>query len=270
MSVVTAMTADTSSAPPPSRSSRQADLIARGQISLDAAGDLLELFKRKMNQYLWGGIAMSYVDLDSVRNSSTLLSTVIFAIASLHLADREQQFDICYADFIDLVAQISMACFHTLDDVRALILGAFWFPDLSWKLSGLAVRMSTELNVHRHFNQFLRGDEQKLEEARIWCLLYVCDHHFSIANGRPSMMLGTIDIRAYDSLLGKLPKQAPDERLLAQVSLFIHLSNIYQKFGFEMIVALDDGQLSGLQQHMNQIEHWRSQWESRLGKDLLL
>lgn len=266
MGVVAAITANTFPAQSQIRKPQETDLVARGQISADVACDLFDLFNRKLNQYVWGGVAMSYDNLDSARKSSALLSTAILAIASLHLPERELQFDTCYNEFMTLVERKSISRSHTLDDVRGLILGAFWFPDLSWKLSGLAVRISTELNVHRHFSQFLRGDKQKLEEARLWYLLYVCDHHFSIAYGRPTMMLDPKDIHSHDNIPDKLTSRPADVRLLAQVSLFIHLSEIYSIFGIETSVALGEHELANLQQHMNRIENWRAQWELRLGE----
>jgi Fungal specific transcription factor domain len=77
---------------------------------------------------------------------------------------------------------------HTLDGVRGLCIGAFWISDLSWKLSGHAVRIATELNLHRSFSKALKGEPGHVEAARLWYLLYVCDHHFSIAYGRPPVI----------------------------------------------------------------------------------
>jgi len=38
--------------------------------------------------------------------------------------------------------------YHALDDVRVCAIGAFWLSDVSWKLSGHAIRIATELNLH--------------------------------------------------------------------------------------------------------------------------
>jgi len=267
MSAITAMTVRTLAARPLRNfAPQESDLIAQDRLSAAAAQDLFDFFNRSMNQYLWGGIAMNHSDLNAVRQSSILLSTVVLTIASLHLPDHESQFDLCYHEFVRLVAQMTISRRCTFDDVRALILGAFWFPDLSWKLSGLAIRVATELDVHRHFTRYIRGDESWIEGARLWFLLYVCDHHFSVAYGRPSMVQDTKDIRSYSRLLDSPQKQPQDERLLSQVALFICLSDIYQTFGVEVAVALSDTELADLQHRMAIVDQWRLQWELRLGE----
>lgn len=143
-----------------------------------------------------------------------------------------------------------------LDNVRALSIAAFWLPDLSWKLSGHAVRIATELNVHQSFRKALmktpvgsklpeaermrRDQERKFhyERARLWYLLYVCDHHFSIAYGRPPVICYSqheaIRNEGYELYLESDLCKEGDFRVVSQMALFVVLERIYECFAGEI------------------------------------
>lgn len=143
-----------------------------------------------------------------------------------------------------------------LDNVRALSIAAFWLPDLSWKLSGHAVRIATELNVHQSFRKALmstqvgskmseaermkRFQERKFhyERARLWYLLYVCDHHFSIAYGRPPVICYSqheaIKTEGYERYLTSDLCNEGDFRVVSQMALFVVLERIYEYFAGEI------------------------------------
>ena len=76
---------------------------------------------------------------------------------------------------------------NTIDKVRALCIGAFWLSDLSWSLAGLAVRIASELKLHRSFSKSIEADRDHYYLARLYYSVYACDHHFSIQYGRPPM-----------------------------------------------------------------------------------
>lgn len=48
--------------------------------------------------------------------------------------------------------------YHSVDDVRAPCIAAFWLSEVSWKLSGQAIRIATELNIRQSFARALDGD----------------------------------------------------------------------------------------------------------------
>jgi hypothetical protein len=50
---------------------------------------------------------------------------------------------------------------------------------------GAAVRMSPELRLHQSIFKALNGDLTHYLNARLYYLVYVCDHQFSVAFGRP-------------------------------------------------------------------------------------
>jgi hypothetical protein len=244
----------------------QCDLPSTGLVSLSLANELFDLFNQKMNQYLWGGIALVHSNFISVQRSSSLLSAAILTVACLHVPDKEALFDKCYDKFVSLVANAMVSPNNSLDDIRALVIGAFWLSNLSWKLSGLAVRIATELNLHQSYQQVSRGDTEKFPHLRLWYLIYVCDHHFSIAYGRPPMIHENDDIRNHESFLTLGLHNSADQRIISQVALFMCLTDAYHAFGIETNSPLKELDLRKLREFNLRIESWRVQWQSQLGE----
>ncbi|BAE63319.1 unnamed protein product [Aspergillus oryzae RIB40] len=118
-------------------SDRDTDLISRGTVDPQEAEELFCFFDQVLNRYLWDGIALVHKDLTSVRNSSSMLSAAILAVTALHMPQKERLFDTCYTEFAKLASESMLDRHHTLDDLRALCIGAFWLADVSWKLSGI-------------------------------------------------------------------------------------------------------------------------------------
>ena len=242
----------------------QDDLIHAGILSIVQAEQLFDLFSQKMNQYLWGGTALVHVDLGTTRRSSTLLSTVVLTVVSLHVAGDEELFDRCCSKLTTFVAKTMISAHHTLDSVRALIIGAFWLYEWSWKLSGLAVRIATELELHHAFQQLRRDSADAFEKVQLWYLLYVCDHHFSIAYGRPPKIYTTPAIREHQSIL-TLPQAGPkDYRIISQVAIFQCLNDAYGTFKVETPAPLQESDFSKLHEFNLRIEQWRVHWQNRL------
>lgn len=239
------------------------DFISRGLISVHEAEELFAYFSRTMNQLLWGGIILVHRDLTSVRRASTLLSAAVLTVAALHIPNRTDTLNRCYGEYVSLVSSMSLSRAHTLDDIRALCVGAFWLSELSWKLSGHAVRIATELGLHQSYQKFIRGHTDQYERAQLWYLLYVCDHHFSIAYGRPPVMHEDNAIKNHENFL-QSPMVVPgDIRLLAQLALFMILTEAYRTFGSDTEQALTEEDFGQLRVFNVAVDQWRLLWQPR-------
>lgn len=150
------------------------DFIARGVLDLQEAETLFHHFDQVLNRYLWDGALLAHKNLTSVRRSSSMLSAAILAVTALHMPTKERTFDTCYTEFAKLASESMLGNHHTMDDIRALCIGAFWLADVSWKLSGYAVRIATERNLHQFYRKAIQGSPEHKEQARLWYLLYVC------------------------------------------------------------------------------------------------
>ncbi|KAH8695498.1 putative C6 transcription factor [Talaromyces proteolyticus] len=241
------------------------DFISRGYVSLHEAEELFAYFSRTMNQLLWGGIVVPHRDLTSVRRASTLLLTAVLTVAALHIPNRTETLNTCYNEYVALVSSMALTRSHTLDDIRGLCAGAFWLSDLSWKLSGHAVRIATEMGLHQSFHKMTRGhgDRYEYERAQLWYLLYVCDHHFSIAYGRPPVIHEDAAIKNHEVFLQSRHVVPGDIRLMAQVALFVILTEAYRTFGSDVEQPLTEEDFGQLRVYNVAVDQWRLLWQPR-------
>ena len=206
-------------------------------------------------------------DLTSVRRASTLLLVAVLTVAALHIPNRTEMLSRCYHEFVSLVSSISLMRAHTLDDIRSLCVGAFWIPELSWKLSGLAVRIATEMGIHQSYQRLVRGHTEQYERAQLWYLLYVCEHHFSIVYGRPPVIQEDTAIKNYETFLQSPLIKAGDIRLMGQVALFMILTEAYRNFGSDSENPLTEKDFGQLRVYNVAVEQWRLLWQPRSGKN---
>lgn len=111
----------------------------------------------------------------------------------------------------------------------------------------------------------MRGASEHIEGARLWYFLYVCDHHFSIAYGRPPLIHEDAAMAGHEKYLQLPGITESDFRLHSNVSIFIILTKVYYTFGpnVEQMVVEEDLKL--LQRFNVDLEGWRLRWETQLG-----
>jgi len=126
------------------------------------------------------------------------------------------------------------------------------------------VRIATELNLHQFSAKALRDAPQYIEEARLWYLLYVCDHHFSVAYGRPSVFTENSTITCHETFLQLPGITESDFRLHSQVGVFKILSRIYHAFGPDRSRMIASDEFEILRRFDVDLGHWRNHWEPRL------
>lgn len=262
--------------------------ITEAKAHLKADYLMFDRFLNTLNHYLWVGLEQIHDSLISVRRSSELLTATILTVTALHLPNSTPTFDSCYKEFLSLISSSMFSRYHAVDDVRGLCIAAFWLSEVSWKLSGHAIRIATELNIHQSFSRALKGDRDHFLRARLWYMLYVCDHHFSIAYGRPPMISESVQIRELERFIAGPSPDILDIRILSQVHLMQILSSVYHRFSLS---EFDDAQSSGvtegrfnldgstgmdtatavlaesdldiLSDYNSQIDQWRKRWYPR-------
>ncbi|KAI0145464.1 hypothetical protein GGR57DRAFT_299184 [Xylariaceae sp. FL1272] len=247
------------------------DFISRGVISEGEAADLYRTFHTSLNHYLWVGLEQTHPDFASIRKSSELLTATILTVTALHIPTSAETFDNCYKEFLSLISSSMFSRYHSIDDVRALCIAAFWLSEVSWKLSGHAIRIATELNIHQSFSKAIEGDRDHFLRARLWYMLYVCDHHFSIAYSRPPMIAESLQIREHELFLEIPYVNAIDRRILSQVALMQILTRIYDRFAERKLLhqdstgaVLSDADFADLRNFNLEIDQWRMRWHARM------
>jgi hypothetical protein len=239
------------------------DFIAKGLVPLAEAEELFRRYMQDIRLYLWAGILSPYETLEAVRRNSSLLTAAMLTVAALHTPGHDEALQRCYKVFVSLTYNTCLSRPQNLDDIRAQALGAFYLSNLSWKLSGLAVRSGVELSLHQSFQKLVRGHEDQRVNVRLWYALYVCEHQCSIAYGRPSTIHEDAAIRNVEQFLESPNIKPEDIRLCAQVSLFKILAEAYNTFGSDPEQPLTEADLHQLHFFNVAIEQWRPAWEVR-------
>ena len=104
------------------------DIVTRGKISLESAQRYFDIYAKKLDHFVYGILAPGS-ELATIR-VSPLLTSAICAVGSLHANSPE--FEVCYQEFINLSASKTFSKKNTIDEVRALVIGAFWLKEISW------------------------------------------------------------------------------------------------------------------------------------------
>ncbi|KAH8894009.1 hypothetical protein GQ53DRAFT_716521 [Thozetella sp. PMI_491] len=238
------------------------DLVAAGIISAESAQTYFDTYKNRLDHFVYRILAEpDNASLERIRASSPLLTAAVCAVGALHL--NSQDFDLCYKEFVSLSGAKIFSRDSTVDDVRALCIGAFWLSDLSWPLVGAAVRIATELQLHKSFFKALQGDRQQYLRTRLYLSVYACDHHFSVAYGRPPMTRECEVIRDVRKLLDCEHATEDDARLVSQVLRWSFCSNVYDTFGADVERPFSDSQIPQLRRFIISLDSLRAEWGDR-------
>ena len=236
------------------------DVITRGVVSIEQAQSYLDVYQNRLDHFLYRIIG-DRRSLHQVRAASPLLLAAICAVGALHLASPH--FEKCYQEFVSIAAAQTFSRRNNEDDVRGLCVGAFWLSGISWTCIGAAVRISTEIQLHRSIFKALAGDRRQYLRARLYYLVWVCDHHFSIAYGRPPMTRHDDAIRAASQFLETENAVEDDARLISQVQFWVVGGDIYESFGADVDRPLNLQMIEPLRRHAIKLDNIRADWTER-------
>jgi hypothetical protein len=239
------------------------DFITKGIVTIAEAEYLFGYFRDRINPLLWDGILCPHSTLQEARRASTLLVATTLTVAALHTSGREKILRSVYDAFVALMRGSCLLRSQSLDDIRGLCIGAFYLTSLSWALCSRAVRVATEMDLHKSSMQLSRGSPEVYERVRLWYVLYVCDHQFALAYGRPPMMHDDAAIRNVDKFLSNDLSTNGDRRLIAQVNIFRILADVWFMYGCDADLELDEKDFQRLRSFNVSIDQWRSAHPSK-------
>ena len=223
---------------------RDTDFIARGIMKQEDAEHLASYYLSKLDPYIWH-ICPDYQDLESFRRRSPTLTACVLTVAALHDTKLGHLYPICSKEYRRLVANAMFERKIDMEYLRALVLGSYWLSDISWTLSGYAIRRASEFHLRRYYNQIAESvrspektDSTKLQEAmdgiRVLYLLYICDHHLSILYGRSSIMRDNESyITGWEAYLACSLSTDADRRIAGQICLMYLMNQIRETLGPE-------------------------------------
>ncbi|KIW91777.1 uncharacterized protein Z519_07747 [Cladophialophora bantiana CBS 173.52] len=240
---------------------RYADIISEGVLSQERAESYFFLYKQRLDHFIYRVPGDWFQTLDNVRQCSPLLTSVICAVGALHSTSAD--YDVCYGHFTALAARKLFAKEHTVFDVLAFLIGAYWLSDISWNLISIAVRIATELQLHRAIYHISDGDKSRYLCARVYYLVFVCDHHFSIPYGRYPWTRQCEAIKLGRQLLSGPHSTKDDLRLVYQVELWSLTEEISTTFGTDTDRALTVSMVPDLHRFSIQLDSFRTEWNAR-------
>ncbi|KAF2726330.1 hypothetical protein K431DRAFT_342538 [Polychaeton citri CBS 116435] len=237
-------------------------MIGRGVVSLENAEKYCATYRNLLDHFVYGIHTRGYNGTTSVVNLATC------TVGALYLASPD--FDKLYREFFAFSAELSFAKRSTIDDVRALCIGAFWLSDLSWTFVGILVRLSTDLQLQRSIPKALDGDHEHYLRARLYFLVYVCDHHFSIPYGRPPITRECQAVQSARKFLDCEFATEDDARLISQVLRWSLCSNIYDTFGANVERPLSGTQIPQMRRFNIALDTLRAEWADRLDANVFV
>ncbi|RGP75106.1 transcriptional activator of proteases prtt [Fusarium longipes] len=206
------------------------DFIARGALSLADAESLFALYRDRLDRYMYG-IGCRYMTLEELRRKSPILSAATLTVAALHDPKADSIYGICSGEFRRLMEKSMFERRIDRDYLRAMCIASYWLSDLSWMLSGYAIRRAAECNLHNSYNQAIKEQSQEAADcARLWYILYICDQHLATLYGRPSIVQEDSSIQGWEQFLKSPVANEEDKRLTGQVVLVSILRNIRELF----------------------------------------
>ncbi|KFY41208.1 hypothetical protein V495_05029 [Pseudogymnoascus sp. VKM F-4514 (FW-929)] len=253
------------------------DLISAGALGLADANRLVETYLRRSNHYLYD-ITSKYDTLASIRMASPILLTAICAVGALQDSSADSLYCICRNELHRLVLDFIFKPSIELEDLRGLIIASFWISDISWTVSGLAIRRALEVDLPSSFGSLASAgqpnndpnlrtshaqyNETALERMKLWYLLYICDQQLSIFYGRSPMLGNQESIRNFASYLNATPDPVYNQRIMSQVSLLSILREASNLFGFDTYKRIPTVFKSQLDNIIHQVDAWAGKWLS--------
>jgi hypothetical protein len=243
------------------------DFISKGLISVQDAERLVSLYINRIDHFMYAIIGGHYRDLDTLRRKSPILMACLCTVGALHDPMSNHLYGVCKREFQNLMAASMFDRRIDKDHLRALCVGAYWLHDISWTLSGYAIRRATEVNLSHNYHHVLsNGNAEAMDCVRIWYVLYICDHHLSILYGRPSIVREDTTIYDWESLLKYPGCTEADKRMFSRMALLIISSNIRELFGPDTGQPLSQTFAPQLMDFSRQIDHWMDFWMTELQK----
>ena len=261
----------------------QTDLISKGVIQWSHAERLVMAYLARSDHYLYG-IASKYKDLDSIRRSSSLLLAAICTVAALQDRTAADTYRACHAELLALISRFIFKPTVELEDLRGLCIACFWLSDISWSVSGLAIRRAYEVDLQKSFYAIVLKaglapnasstraplkpvSDLAVECMRLWYLFYICDQHLSILYGRTPTLRNQGPIQNCEAYLPAVPASSDDVRIISQVSLLRILSAVADTFGSNIECRVPIVFKPQLENFVRQLDGWVTDWLSHCGKN---
>ncbi|KAK3114831.1 hypothetical protein LTR53_006442 [Teratosphaeriaceae sp. CCFEE 6253] len=236
--------------------SRLADPVSQQILTLDVAEVYFAFYKRQLDPFLHYNLIND--TMTGIRSRSPFLLTAVVTVAAFCLDCHF--FNACFELFKSQVSHKLFADKYDFDDVRALCIGSLWLGDISATLNGLAVRIGTQLDLHRCITKMPHIKQACCERTRLYFLVYVCDHHCSLVYGRPPMTREWKSLKIPRTFLHSAHSRPMDIGLISHVELWAISRRVFEQFGADVESAAVSGQTAEMLQLGEAYDRWQIDW----------
>ncbi|KAJ5112544.1 hypothetical protein N7532_000589 [Penicillium argentinense] len=244
-------------ADPRGTSKQGSDFICHQLIPINVAETLFTFYKTNMDTFAYD-ILTRTDSLASMRERSSLLTAAICTVAAL--CSGSEHFRVL---FDHLKSEVSGKVFsnnHEFDDVRALCVGALWLNEVSTALNSLAVRIATELNLHRCITKMPHKKRACYDRTRLYFLVYLCDHHCSLSHGKPPLTRDFHSLKSPRDFLRTEFSFPSDLKLISQVELWSISNRVFDMFGADIDNCVATQRLGEIPALNEAYEQWYGDW----------
>jgi hypothetical protein len=234
---------------------------------MEDADRLTTLYLRRLDHYAYS-IANKFTNLQSIRRRSAKLTAAICTVAALHDPQSDNLYEPCLEEFKRLLSDSMFNRRVDRESLRAMCIGAFWLSDLSWTLSGHAIRRAMAISLNANYHRLLAdASEDAIDCLRLWYFLYICDQHLSILYGRTTIIRREeTSIQGTDRYIQSPAAVEQDRRMASQVALLVIMGNARQFFGRDMGGMLTPSAVDSISHYNAQLDDWMHTWAPRLSK----
>ncbi|KAL6708920.1 hypothetical protein ACN47E_002327 [Coniothyrium glycines] len=241
------------------------DFISQGLVRLQDAERLFAIFLDRIDHFMYMVGSGGHRTLTDLRKSSSTLTACILAVAALHDPHSSHLYTVCSREFRRLMANSMFDRRMDQDSMRAMCIATYWLHDLSWMMSGYAIRRAMEMNLSSNYQKVLSSNNEiAMNNLRIWWVLYICDRHLSILYGRQSIVRDDISITGWEKLMNTSVFTESDKRLVSQMALLIIMGNVRELFGPDTGEPIPKAFAPKLMDFSLQIDHWMGFWSTEL------
>ncbi|KAI0012131.1 hypothetical protein F4779DRAFT_614842 [Xylariaceae sp. FL0662B] len=244
------------------------DFISKGALSLNDAERLFRLYMDRLDHFMYA-IGGRYKTLGELRQSSRILTVSLLTVAALHDPHGSAAYGVCSKEFRRLMAASIFSRRIDRDYLRAMCIAAYWLSDISWMLSGYAIRRAGEFNITSYYQRAITtGNKEAADFVRLWYILYICDQHLSTLFARQSL-IGDSDsaIQGYEAFLQTPMSNDDDKRLVSQVALLNIIYKIRDLFGPDTGEPVPQVYLMQISSFSRQLDQWVGHWSVHLAEN---
>lgn len=256
------------------------DIIAKRLLSQEDAAVLVNKYLAKTDHYIYG-ICNRYNTFEEVRKSSSILLVAICTVSASQEPSASSIYKVCHRELRRLVADLVFNPHATLEDFRGLCIASIWLSDISWPVSGLAIRRAAEADLPASLQQFLQINSDALtpssrssqtssdllaQQVRLWYLLYICDQHLSILHGRTPVIQDEGPIQNWEAFYAVMGDYVNDARICSQIAMLRILSAVSAICSREKDTPIPLTLKPQLEQFNHQLDDWVTLWINRSSK----